>query len=254
MWYYWNKEGGKMIKIAVVDDDQLFVTEYKKNLKKLFNNHEVECEIDTYTEAYYFQGVQNDKNYNLIFLDIDMPEITGIDLADEIRKMNSRVTLVFVSNHDHFVFETFRYAAYRFIRKEKLKSDTEEMVASYCQEQKVKSSKMKFDLESKRKVTENLYNIWYFYASRHDIFYVKENKDASRLNTHKYTLDSLENDLTQYGYVRIHRSYLVNCEYIYELKNDSVVLIDGQELTMSRGRIDEVKKAYQKLVRERGKL
>ena len=67
-------------------------------------------------------------------------------------------------------------------------------------------------------------------------------------------MDSLENDLTQYGYVRIHRSYLVNCEYIYELKNDSVVLIDGQELTMSRGRIDEVKKAYQKLVRERGKL
>lgn len=243
-----------MIKIAIVDDDKFFVSEYQKELKKLFNKYEVECEIDTYTDAFYFRGIQHDKKYNLIFLDIDMPEITGINLADEIRKINLSVTLVFVSNHDNFVFETFRYAAYRFIRKDKLKDDTEEMAASYCQEQKMKSSQMTFDLECKQKVTENLFQIWYFYASRHDIFYVKENKATSRLKTHTYTIDSFESILNQYGYIRIHRTFLVNCEYIYELRNDSVILKDGQSLTMSRGRIDVVKKAYQKMVRERGKI
>ena len=243
-----------MLKIAVVDDDESFVIEYKNILKKLFNEHGIECSIDTYTDAFYFRGVQQDKQYNWVFLDIDMPEITGIDLANEIRKMNQSLKLVFVSNHDNFVFETFRYAAYRFIRKDMLNSDTEEMVSSYCQEQWLKSSQMTFDLECKKKATENLFNIWYFYSSRHDIFYVKENKITSKLATHTYTMDSLEEPLSQYGYIRIHRTFLVNCEYIYELKNYSVILKDGQSLAISRGRIDAVKKAYQKIARERGKL
>ena len=243
-----------MLRIAIVDDEKTFAKDYQMYLQTLFKKYEVECKIEMYTEAFDFREIMKNNNYNLIFLDIDMPKVTGIDLAAEIRKRDTNVTLVFVSNHDNFVFETFRYGTYRFIRKERLKSETDEMVKSYCQVQIIKLSKMKFDLESKRQITENLYEIWYFYASRHDIFYVKENKDANRLNTHSYTLDSLESSLKKYGYVRTHRSYLVNCEYIYELKNDCVILMDGQKLTMSRGRIDEVKKSYQKIVRERGKL
>ena len=96
--------------------------------------------------------------------------------------------------------------------------------------------------------------IWYFYAARHDIFYVKENKESTRLNTHKYTLDFLEEELREHGYIRVHRSYLVNCEYIYELKSDYVILKDGQSLAMSRGRLEAVKKVYQKRLRRKGKL
>ncbi len=50
-----------MIKIAIVDDDKFFVSEYQKELKKLFNKYEVECEIDTYTDAFLFF-----EEYNMI--------------------------------------------------------------------------------------------------------------------------------------------------------------------------------------------
>lgn len=108
-----------MIRIAVVDDVKIFAYDYRKDLEQLFKQHSVECEIDVYTEAYYFQGILRDKKYNLIFLDIDMPEINGIDLAKEIRKNygDEKVKLVFVSSYENFVFETFHYKAYRFIRK-----------------------------------------------------------------------------------------------------------------------------------------
>ena len=61
-------------------------------------------------------------------------------------------------------------------------------------------------------------------------------------------------ELREHGYIRVHRSYLVNCEYIYELKSDSVILKDGQSLAMSRGRLEAVKKVYQKRLRRKGKL
>lgn len=128
------------------------------------------------------------------------------------------------------------------------------MVNAFCRELNEKSDFMTFDLDCRKKIDENLFFIWYFYAAHHDIFYVKENKESVRLNMHAYTLDFLEEELKNHGYVRIHRSYLMNCEYIYELKSDSVVLKDGQTLSMSRGRLDTVKKAYQKMLRGKGKL
>ena len=243
-----------MIRIAIVDDEKAFADDYCRELNRLFKKHEVKCGIDIYTDAIFFQGMLREKKYNLIFLDIDMPEISGIDLAKEIRKSDSETTLVFVSFHENFVFEAYQYTAYRFIRKNKLQFDTEEMVETFCREYKEKSDLMTFDLDCRKEVTENLFLIWYFYAARHDIFYVKENKESIRLNTHKYTLYSLEEELREHGYIRVHRSYLVNCEYIYELKSDSVILKDGQSLAMSRGRLEAVKKVYQKRLRRKGKL
>lgn len=243
-----------MIRIAIVDDEKVFADDYCRELCKLFKKHEVKCEIDTYTDARFFQGMLREKKYELIFLDIDMPDITGIDLAKEIRKSDSETTIVFVSYHENFVFEAYRYTAYRFIRKNLLQSDTEEMVETFCRNHNEKSYIMTFDLDCRKKADENLFLIWYFYAARHDIFYVKENKESIHLNMHAYTLDFLEEELKDHGYIRVHRSYLVNCEYIYELKSDCVILKDGQSLAMSRGRIEAVKQVYQKRLRRKGKL
>ena len=59
--------------------------------------------------------------YDLVFMDIDMPELSGIDIASQLRKNNQNSDLIFVSAHPHFVFEAIRYTPYRFIRKTNLK-------------------------------------------------------------------------------------------------------------------------------------
>ena len=97
-----------MIRISIVDDEKIFADDYCRELGRLFKKHEVQCEIDTYTDARIFQDMLREKKYDLIFLDIDMPDITGIDLAKEIRKSDSETTIVFVSFHENFVFEAYR--------------------------------------------------------------------------------------------------------------------------------------------------
>ena len=121
-----------MIRIAMCDDETMFLQTYQKKVSELFQEHNVDCKIDTYTDARRFLEDCEKTSYDLIFLDIDMPGLSGIQLASKFRDKGLDTTLVFVSSHDDFVFETFRYNAYRFVRKNKLISDTQEMISSFC--------------------------------------------------------------------------------------------------------------------------
>ena len=122
-----------MIKIAIVDDEKTFIQTYEKEILSFFNEFAFECEIATYSDSVVLQQENDEKNeYDLVFLDIDMPDISGMQLASELCKNNHHTTIIFVSSHSNFVFEAFRYSAYRFIRKENLNSDTKEAVRSFC--------------------------------------------------------------------------------------------------------------------------
>ena len=98
-----------MIRIAMCDDETMFLQTYQKKVSELFQEHNVDCKIDTYTDARRFLEDCEKTSYDLIFLDIDMPGLSGIQLASKFRDKGLDTTLVFVSSHDDFVFETFRY-------------------------------------------------------------------------------------------------------------------------------------------------
>ena len=243
-----------MIRIAVCDDEKTFVEMYKKEITRFFKEYDIECSVDVYTNPRFFQSEFSFDSYDLIFMDIDMPEVTGIQVASELRSIGADTTLVFVSNHDHFVFESFRYAPYRFIRKNNLLDDTAEMISTFCDILKKRPSHILLDLEDKKDSLENVSQIVYFYSIRHDIFFCNTHKDSIRLAMHTYTMEQLEDTLKDRGFIRIHRSYLLNFKWILRIQSDTVYLKDGNKLPLSRGRSDTVKKEYQRLLREGGIL
>lgn len=240
-----------MIRIAMCDDEIMFLQTYQKKVSELFQEHNVDCKIDTYTDAVRFLEHCEKTSYDLIFLDIDMPELSGIQLASKFRDNGLDTTLVFVSSHDDFVFETFRYNAYRFVRKNKLLSDTQEMISSFCAALKTKSVIVRLDLDQQRTLEQKVSGIAYFYSIRHDIYFVTAQKESIRLAMHTYTMNELEKQFTEKGFIRVHRSYLVNYAWILQIKGDQVYLKNCQ---VSRGRSEEVKLQYQRLIREEGVL
>ena len=184
-----------------------------------------------------------------------MPELSGIQLASKFRDNGLDTTLVFVSSHDDFVFETFRYNAYRFVRKNKLLSDTQEMISSFCAALKMKSVIVRLDLDQQRTLEQKVSGIAYFYSIRHDIYFVTAQKESIRLAMHTYTMNELEKQFTEKGFIRVHRSYLVNYAWILQIKGDQVYLKNCQDkMPLSRGRSEEVKLQYQRLIREEGVL
>ena len=244
-----------MIQIAMCDDETIFLQTYQKKVSELFQEHNVDCKIDTYTDARRFLEHCKKTSYDLIFLDIDMPGLSGIQLASKFRDNGLDTTLVFVSSHDDFVFETFRYNAYRFVRKNKLLSDTQEMIASFCASLKTKSVIVQLDLDQQRTLEQKVSDIAYFYSIRHDIYFVNAKNESIRLAMHAYTMNELEKQFTEKGFIRVHRSYLVNYAWILQIKGDQVYLKNcPDKIPLSRGRSEEVKLQYQRLIREEGVL
>lgn len=244
-----------MIRIAMCDDETMFLQTYQKKVSELFQEHNVDCKIDTYTDARRFLEDCEKTSYDLIFLDIDMPGLPGIQLASKFRDKGLDTTLVFVSSHDDFVFETFRYNAYRFVRKNKLISDTQEMISSFCAALKTKSVIVRLDSDQQRTLEQKVSDIAYFYSIRHDIYFVNAQKESVRLAMHTYTMNELEKQFTEKGFIRVHKSYLVNYTWILQIKGDWVYLkANHDKIPLSRGRSEEVKLQYRRLMREEGVL
>ncbi|MCM1062477.1 MAG: LytTR family DNA-binding domain-containing protein [Eubacterium sp.] len=243
-----------MIYIAIVDDEKTFTQAYKREVAEIFGSLDSKCEISTYTDPAAFQKDIAEIKYDLIFLDIDMPGISGMEIASQLNKLESDAALVFVSNHNNFVFEAFKYSAYRFIRKENLHSDTAEAICSFCNTLKAKENRITLDLENIKGVPINLSSIKYFFSIRHDIYFYNDRNASERLAIRTYTLTDLENMLKGKGFIRIHRTYLLNYIYLYQIRSEKVILKDKSELPLSRERYDAVKRTYQKLINEGGVL
>lgn len=215
----------------------------------------MQCEIRIYNDPIQFLSVQSDITFDLIYMDIDMPQKNGMELAGELRKKKSDAYLVFVSSYSDFVFETFQFAPHRFIRKEKLSEELPESIHSYCTDVYQKKKVLKFHLAGSGESKEDVAKIVYFFSLRHDIFLCRFPDQQVLLANRIYTLEQLEEKMKLHGFIRIHKTYLVNYRYIYQIRENAVLLQspDGDRLTelpISGRRLAEVKTQFQILTRD----
>jgi len=240
----------KVLKIAIVDDDKKFITIYRQIIANLFYEHHVVIEINGFLSGNDFVKSLSVKKYDLVFMDIDMPEISGIDIAAELRKNNQQLDIIFVSAHPHFVFETIQFTPYRFIRKSKLKDETKEAVDSYCSKTNIKFKMISLELQGGTMVSEKLNDIIQFFSVRHDIYYMLKNEADAKMMSRKYSLSQLEHLTKDDGFLRVHKSYLVNYRYIKSINAKSVVMLNDEEIPISHGKKTEIQEKFMKLLRK----
>jgi DNA-binding LytR/AlgR family response regulator len=229
------------IKIAVCDDDKFYTEKIEKSLNAWFSDKNRSCSIETFSSA---SGIFSEKaDFDLILLDIDMPEITGIEAAEKLRNTDKTTAIVFVSNMQSFVFETIKYKPFRFIRKQFLDNELDEMLEAFIKT----GENIYFEVtdENGRLCSVKATDISYIEAFRHDIV-IHAAKKSYKANK---TLSELEKILCESGFIRIHKSFLVNYRSIYEIAGGYAVTDSGDKLTISRYRIKDVKDTYLKMSR-----
>ena len=107
-----------MLKIAVVDDEIVFVESLINKITAVCEKLNLKFKIDKYSNG--FDILENYSKYHLIFLDIEMPSIDGIATAKRINELKSSAEIpfiVYVTSHDELVFDALKSFPYSFIRK-----------------------------------------------------------------------------------------------------------------------------------------
>lgn len=215
--------------VAICDDDPIFCQKMEKLVNQVFN-HSCGCEVFFSSERLLQSIKEKPAFFQLYLLDIEMPGMDGLQVAKQIRSRDTEALLVFVTNHEEQMPNAFDVRAFHYLVKP---LDEEKAI-------KVLLSAERFF--SKRKSLFRFVSHKQFYSLFvSQIEYFESAGRKIRVHTldgsvHEYydTLDEVEIKVETGNFARIHKSYLVNMEYLHRVENKQVLLQCGRTIAISR--------------------
>lgn len=232
-----------MYKAAVVEDEQDVMEYIINTLSEGFQKKNLSVSFDGFLSGGRFlREFEKHHHYDMIFLDIEMPEIDGIEVCRKIRAISPGCLVVFISNKEELVFQTFEVQPFRFIRKNEFHKMLPSLIDAL--EAKLRESGRNI-LRISEPATGDVYS---FDVSQ--ILYIEAQRKDCCINTSsgktviRCQFSFLEELLTPYRFIKTHRSYLVNSHHIFYIGRNHLVLTNKEEIPISRGKIDEVKKKF----------
>ena len=233
-----------MLKIAICDDEKYFRKEINDILIPYLNEKGIVHSIDAFDsgEEFVLRGLEMLK-YDVVFLDINMERMDGLETARKIREYSKDVFIVFVTAYIDYTLEGYKVDAIRYILKNNstLKNAVEECMDAIQDKMNYSVNTIEFEfLEGKKSIL--LDRILYIESNLHKlIFYIME--DTLEKYTLYMTLDELENKLSCDRFLRIHQSYLVNIAHVGKVVRYSLFTDNGTELSIPKARYKEVQRA-----------
>jgi len=206
----------QLIRTIIVDDEPYNRAELK-HLLKAFPSIQVIDEADS-GESAIMKAIKHQPD--AIFLDIEMPKMNGMQVAKAMKEFKKAPFVVFATAYPQFAAEAFRYDTIDYLLKpydeEQLKEAIERLEEKIFKSTNPNAGKLtgKLPVEANGEI---------FYLEPHEILYMARDDKWTKLITKSGTyetktpLKELENKLVSYGFFRIHKSFLVNLEYITKL-------------------------------------
>ncbi len=225
-----------MINVAIVEDERQAAEKLINCLERLQETNDEHFYITCFSDPdQFFFSFQS--QFDLIFMDIQMPGMDGMKAAEKLRKLDEVAALVFVTNLARYAINGYEVGALDYILKP-LDFDAFRLkmrkVLRYCHSQEQNDRQITIST-AKGDVRIPLNDLLYVEIAGHDIVY---HTAADSLSTYG-TMKALEQDLQPQGFFRCNNCYLVNLRYVRKIEGFMVWVKDA-ELTISRPR----KKAF----------
>ena len=229
-----------MINILVCDDNALFLKKIIDVVNKNLRNNPL---LQDDYNIVSFGNSEKSLDYikktppDISLLDIDMPKINGFDLANRLHLANPDSFVIFISNYDRLVYTSIKYKPFRFIRKEHLSAELSEALLAIVDELTVNCKYIEL---SNNCYNEAVYisNIVSIESQRN---YVRLNCVDKKIYLYRSTVKQMENELKEYGFVRIHAAFIVNMKYIEKYSSDYVIMNDATQYKISKKYQNEIK-------------
>ena len=197
-----------MLSIAICDDEEYFRITEKQLILKYMAGKNCECMIDMYESGKELLNLREELNqYHIIFLDVNMEEIDGIETAKEIRKITKDVFIVFVTAFITYALEGYKVDAVRYLIKdhESLEKAMTECMDTILDKMDYEENEMTFDFQE-GKITISLENILYIESNLHRLVFYMVGEVAVHYTIYM-KLDDIAELLPNKDFCRIHKSY-----------------------------------------------
>lgn len=226
-----------MYRAAIVDDraeDSGFV---EKILNKWANerNISVKTQLFPSAESFLFQFAE-EKDYDILLLDIEMPGMDGVTMAKQIRKINETVQIIFISGYSDYISEGYEVSALHYL----LKPVREEKLMEVLDRALNKIEKNEGYLELKS--SGELLRIPYHEIKYIDVYQNYVTVHGKEEYSIKRSLSDIFKELDERFY-RAGRSLAVNLDYVRRVSKTEIRLSDGAALPLPRGAYEGINRA-----------
>lgn len=226
-----------MIRIAVVDDE---IT-YAQKLKAYINRYEAESgeefEISLFSDG--DEIIEKYKaDFDIILLDIQMKFMNGMNAAEEIRKLDTEVVIIFITNMTQYAIRGYAVDALDYILKP---------VSYFAFSQRLERAIVRMIKREKHYMTLNIKGgvqkldiarIYYIESQGHNLIFHTKNGEYTTFGTMK----EMEEKLKKYSFFRGNKGYLINLEFVDSMQ-DIFAIVNGKPLQISRARKNNFLKA-----------
>lgn len=232
-----------MIKIAFCDDELSVLKELCILLDKYCAERNQKMDYTTYHSPLdLLTEIERGRRFDILFLDVLMPGENGMDAAAEVRNHDDHVKIIFLTTSSEFAVQSYTVGAYFY----QLKPICEESffhlmdsAISACEKEQTNS----LILRCKSGITRiELRHLEYCEVIHRTLFiHLTGGKILESIGS----LDDLNKQLEPYGgFLRPHRSYLVNLEHVHSLSYRAITMACMTEIPIPRGKYQEIKDAY----------
>lgn len=236
-----------MLRVIVCDDDLVFLNDIYEKAFSIFGEIGVRAKIHKYTDVEKIsQQMLDSCDIALFDIDFDNAVSNGIALARKLRKTRKDSVIIFVTNFIEYAPEGYEVQAFRYILKGELQSELKPYLIQAVEQLQAYKETLKIQTNGEI-IDIILEDILYMEVLQHNVtIHVK--KDDAGKQLRKYTfyasLSDLEAQLEPQGFLRIHKSYLVNMRHLVKFQCREATLSNGLVLRVGEKSYSANKRKY----------
>lgn len=230
------------VKIAICDDEQHICSQLEELLIETLKEKSVDYEIDVFYSGTVFCKQLKNKEYDLIFLDIELPQNSGIDVGKYIRETlgNEEVQIAYISAKERYAMKLFDFRPINFLVKPLDRAKVDKVLKKYFTI--TKQNDIMFEYKKRAE---------YYRIPMSEIMYLESKGRKVRIHSKKGEDEfygSLEkiysNKLKNHKFLFIHKSIIVNYHYIKRISYEEVTMLNDVVLPISQSHRKAIKTIY----------
>lgn len=232
-----------MLEIAVCDDSRIDIELIEKVFDG-FKNYPIEYDVFFHAKELLDYCEKHQKIYHLYIFDIEMPEMDGLTLAENIRAVDTKAVFVFLTSHKEHAMKAFKVRTFDFIVKPVTTEKMEPVLLKIIQYLDMARKDFVFSFRKNQ-----------FRLGQEDILYFEKKGRKVVIHTVSETLsanmktEELWKQLEERIFVPIHLSYIVNLGHLKAVEGDEAVLDNGERLSVSRPHKQKLKEKHLEFAR-----
>lgn len=231
-----------MLNIAICDDDKTFINYIEGVIESCSVRYEEKFNIKTFSDGSKLIDYMliDQKNFDIILLDMQMKDLDGIQTARKIRKQNKNTIIIFVTSYTNMVYDAFEVKAFRYLLKSKVEEQLDNILKEAIEEiGEDKRNLFVFSFQSTNHMIP-FQDIIYFESKKRSIYVYTKDREFNYYGK----LRDVEEQTKDMNFIRSHQSFLVNLKHVEEIKGFEIVLDTKQVLPISKSKVKDINRAF----------